>query len=353
MAQLVGLHNPVGTFPAFLVPIFREHEGANALSVQEINGDDLIKNFDNTMVSFEKIIHTTQLVAVNRGNPALWSFGFTVDDFDVDTRSGLSRWLSRRLNELVGYPFLYLEAVEFVGDRARRKHALQAVFTIISENSEQQAESWRNFDVILPEVRAGIRDLVAESGREDDLGPALRRITLHIRGRRPVVVADNELIELVSQSRNANRRALARASSTVSAFGLLPPSLQSKQRSGTKMNRARSSGRRLSAEEAAKVKAMLQRGDRHHDIAAWFGVNQGRIAEVKSGYIFPEVSPAGIQDLPPQGSPGRMAMISMKALDDVRKALEEPTPTSGKDPREDALDIIESAYDELHKQEEG
>jgi hypothetical protein len=154
MPQLVGLHNPVGTFPAFLIPIFREHQGANALSVQAINGNDLVEDFDATMVRFEEIIHTTQLLAIDRGDPALWSFGFAIDDFDVDTRRALSPWLRKRLDELVEHPFLYLEAVEFVGDRSRRNQALRAVFTLISENSEQQAESWRNFDVILPEVRA-------------------------------------------------------------------------------------------------------------------------------------------------------------------------------------------------------
>jgi hypothetical protein len=158
------------------------------------------------------------------------------------------------------------------------------------------------------------------------------------------VVADDELVELVSQSRNTNRRALARASSTVSAFGLLPPSLQPKQRSGARMNRARSSGRRLSAEEAAMVKAMLQRGDRHHDIAAWFGVNQGRIAEVKGGELYPEVRPAGPHALPPQGSPGRIALIAMDALSDARVHID--GILSGRTKLR-AQDIIESAIQEV------
>jgi len=123
MARLVGLHNPVGTFPAFLVPIFREHEGANVLSVQAINGDDLVDDFDPTIVTFDDIISTTQLSPVDRGDPALWSFAFTEDDFEVDTHPILSRWLRPRLDELTEMPFLYLEAVEFVGGRNRRKQA--------------------------------------------------------------------------------------------------------------------------------------------------------------------------------------------------------------------------------------
>jgi hypothetical protein len=127
MAQLIGLHNPVGKFPAFLIPIFREHDGANALSVQAIDVDGLVQDFDNTIVTLEGIIRTTQLLAINRGDQALWSFGFTVDDFDVDTRPTLARWLRSRLDELIEHPFLYLEAVEFVGDLSRRNQALRAV----------------------------------------------------------------------------------------------------------------------------------------------------------------------------------------------------------------------------------
>ena len=39
--------------------------------------------------------------------------------------------------------------------------------------------------------------------------------------------------------------------------------------------RAKSSGIRLTEYDAALVKGMLARGDRQHDIAAWFGVNGG------------------------------------------------------------------------------
>jgi hypothetical protein len=34
----------------------------------------------------------------------------------------------------------------------------------------------------------------------------------------------------------------------------------------------------LSAADAALIKGMLSCGDRQHDIAAWFGVNGGRVA---------------------------------------------------------------------------
>jgi len=53
--------------------------------------------------------------------------------------------------------------------------------------------------------------------------------------------------------------------------------------------------------EAGVVKAMLARGDKQHDIASWFGVNGGRIAEIATGQKFKTVPPCKPDILPPQG----------------------------------------------------
>lgn len=65
--------------------------------------------------------------------------------------------------------------------------------------------------------------------------------------------------------------------------------------------KAQSSGNRLDEEDAAIVKGMLARGDRQHDIAAWFGVNGGRIAEISTGAKFATVKAVEMAALPPQG----------------------------------------------------
>ena len=51
--------------------------------------------------------------------------------------------------------------------------------------------------------------------------------------------------------------------------------------------RAEPSGLALTEQDAALIRGMIDRGDRHHDIAAFFGVNQGRIAEIKMGIEAP------------------------------------------------------------------
>jgi hypothetical protein len=66
-------------------------------------------------------------------------------------------------------------------------------------------------------------------------------------------------------------------------------------------SRARPSGLTITERDAALIRGMIERGDRHHDIAAFFGLNQGRIAEVKDGKRFPDVPAASPDELPPKG----------------------------------------------------
>ena len=69
------------------------------------------------------------------------------------------------------------------------------------------------------------------------------------------------------------------------------------------MSRANASGYYLTDKDVPIVMGMIDRGDRKHDIAAWFGVNQGRIAEAEDGR-YRSGSTAAPRKLPPKGPPG-------------------------------------------------
>jgi hypothetical protein len=89
--------------------------------------------------------------------------------------------------------------------------------------------------------------------------------------------------------------------------------------------RAPSSGVSLTEADAAIAKGMLTRGDRQHDVAAWFGVNGGRVAELASGKLFWWVSPAPVDHgLPPSGpyACGREVTAALDALAAAEAALE-------------------------------
>ncbi len=65
------------------------------------------------------------------------------------------------------------------------------------------------------------------------------------------------------------------------------------------------------------IRGMIARGDKQHDIAAWFGENQARIVEAEQGkFGVHDAAPAN--ELPPRGAPGpkgqRMKAFAEKAL---------------------------------------
>ena len=88
------------------------------------------------------------------------------------------------------------------------------------------------------------------------------------------------------------------------------------------MSRGRASGYSLTNKDARVVLGMVARGDREHDIAAWFGVNQGRIAEVKAG-DFGELVAAPVTELPPKGPPGVKGRRLRAGVQKAFNALEE------------------------------
>lgn len=63
---------------------------------------------------------------------------------------------------------------------------------------------------------------------------------------------------------------------------------------------ARGTRYRLNRDDAAVIKGMLARGDSQHDIASYFGVNGGRIAEIAIREKFPR-APVSQGRLPPPG----------------------------------------------------
>ena len=89
------------------------------------------------------------------------------------------------------------------------------------------------------------------------------------------------------------------------------------------MARAASAGISLDDADAAIAKGMLNRGDRQHDIAAWFGVNGGRIAEVSTGKTFSHVA-AATTGLPRSGPylSGRGSAKAKRKLEDIKVRLE-------------------------------
>src|SRR5579864_7779546 len=86
------------------------------------------------------------------------------------------------------------------------------------------------------------------------------------------------------------------------------------------MARARQSGIVVTNADVPLILAMVARGDRRHDIGAWFGLNQGRIKEVEDG-LYGNAPQAAPNLLPPAGSPGPRARDLRRAVSRVEQLL--------------------------------
>lgn len=101
--------------------------------------------------------------------------------------------------------------------------------------------------------------------------------------------------------------------------------------------------------ETSIVKGMLARGDKQHDIAAYFGVNGGRVAEVANGTgDYPTAPTAEESKLPPPGPyVGAKSVFEIKQiLSDAAELIQEAG--SGSDEAQIAVDALKSAM--LHLQ---
>jgi hypothetical protein len=112
------------------------------------------------------------------------------------------------------------------------------------------------------------------------------------------------------------------------------------------MAKAQRSGIRVTDAELPLILAMVARGDRRHDIAAWFGLNQGRIKQAEDGdYGQPPLAPAN--QLPPSGSPGPKARDLRRAATRIEQLLYQ----GGQNSVAQALDQLRRAMAQFDKME--
>ena len=100
--------------------------------------------------------------------------------------------------------------------------------------------------------------------------------------------------------------------------------------------------------ETQIVKGMLARGDKQHDIASYFGVNGGRVAEVATGKCdYPTAPAAPSCDLPPAGP-----YVGAKTVFEVSQILTEAIELidaagNGSQEAEVAIDALRDALKKL------
>jgi hypothetical protein len=93
------------------------------------------------------------------------------------------------------------------------------------------------------------------------------------------------------------------------------------------MAKARRSGIVVTDDMVPLIRGMIIRGDRKHDICAWFGLNPARIKETTDGW-YGSAEPADEDELPPAGSPGPRASELRRATANAIRILTAGGPTA-------------------------
>lgn len=91
------------------------------------------------------------------------------------------------------------------------------------------------------------------------------------------------------------------------------------------------------------VLGMAARNDKHHDIAAWFGENQARVAEALEGK-FGHFDAAPAAELPPKGPPGIKGRFLYAFVEKAVSALKAGNS-------EEALKQLESGLERYNRHE--
>lgn len=115
------------------------------------------------------------------------------------------------------------------------------------------------------------------------------------------------------------------------------------------MVKGRASGHSLSKNDIPIVLGMAARGDRNHDIAAWFGVNQGRIAETKNGEMG-NLPAASASLLPPAGAPGIKGRRIRDTVETIMK-ISNDTSLSDSVARGKVIELLQKAIDKFDQNE--
>jgi hypothetical protein len=112
------------------------------------------------------------------------------------------------------------------------------------------------------------------------------------------------------------------------------------------MRKARTSGIHVQPNDVPLILGMVGRGDRRHDIAAWFGLNQGRIKEVEDGdHGSPSIAKS--TDLFPAGSPGLKARSARESIVQALQSL-----TNSSDPNvQNTTQVLQKAINDFDKDE--
>jgi hypothetical protein len=160
MPGLVGFVDPAQDAPGFLLPLFRRDPGSNIDLAQVVDHRDLIQSFVEIAAPGGLFLRSSDSIAVEVGDSALWAFKDDRSRVHVGTATEMAAIASKLLTDerLFEWPLVRLELGSFRDGPRPNPELLQAAFESVRDDSgELAAEVWRDTEVFAPAVRRDIR----------------------------------------------------------------------------------------------------------------------------------------------------------------------------------------------------
>lgn len=108
--KLYGFTSPTCTSPSFLTPVFKKED---ALYVQDIDKNDLIKGFEKVKIDELHSIQGNSNEEYDKGQDALFGVSDSFYEVSYNTRNQLKPYLRSKIYDYIDKPFFYKEVSDF------------------------------------------------------------------------------------------------------------------------------------------------------------------------------------------------------------------------------------------------
>jgi hypothetical protein len=201
--RLIGTHNPTGTTPSFVLPVFMIPPHGNALYLQQISSDAV------TVSGFEILVESLPLqgvigeIDVTLGGPAIHAFELRANERLVGTQAELVRVLEPLIDApaLLSLPLLRLDLVDFCNLTARRKEIVSSVYNHLRQVSTYSAIFWRDRSYLTTRARRIIWRYFEANTEFISKHPSWwNSIALTVEGGRPILGISHDAAEVLERS---------------------------------------------------------------------------------------------------------------------------------------------------------
>jgi hypothetical protein len=137
--NLIGLANPVGRLPAFLIPIFGDKSGR---WLQDSTDGRTISCFRRCTEDDLSIIRVREDREFAIGDELQFGFGFREGEVVFGTKSQVRAAIADQVDTAINTPFLQLETAAFLGDGHKLSAANERAKTLLQQLDPAIAETW-------------------------------------------------------------------------------------------------------------------------------------------------------------------------------------------------------------------